>query len=39
MTSIELLAFVVLPLLIAAGGAAVAYFYRAGSDHRLHPGE
>lgn len=27
MTGLELFAFVVLPLSIAAGGAAVAYFY------------
>lgn len=38
MTGIEVFAFIVLPLVIAAGGVAVAYFYRPG-NHRLHPGE
>lgn len=38
MTGIEIFAFVALPLLIAAGGAAVAYFYRDGNNH-MHPGE
>jgi len=38
MTGIEIFAFIALPLLIAAGGAAVAYFYDSG-DHHLHPGE
>jgi len=40
MTGIEIFAFIALPLLIAAGGIAVAYFYDSGSKHRqLHPGE
>lgn len=38
MTGIEVFAFIVLPLIIAAGGAAVAYFYRPDTHH-LHPGE
>ncbi|MGB3830897.1 MAG: hypothetical protein WA975_03425 [Mesorhizobium sp.] len=40
MTGIQIFAFVALPLLIAAGGVAIAYFYRNGDhNHHLHPGE
>lgn len=39
MTGIEIFAFIALPLLVAAGGAAVAYFYASGDKRRLHPGE
>jgi hypothetical protein len=38
MTGIEIFAFIVLPLLIAAGGAALAYSY-GSKNHHLHPGE
>jgi hypothetical protein len=39
MTGIEIFAFIALPLLIAAGGVAVAYFYDSGRPRHLHPGE
>ena len=40
MTGIELFAFVILPLSLAAGGAAIAYFYgRYNKNRNLHPGE
>ncbi len=40
MTGIQLFAFVILPLAIAAGGASLAYFYgRRDDKHHLHPGE
>jgi hypothetical protein len=41
MTDIQIFAFLILPLSIAAMGAAIGYFYvRAGEKHdRLHPGE
>lgn len=39
MTGLELFAFVILPLGIAAGGAALAFFYGRGGKHHMHPGE
>jgi hypothetical protein len=40
MTSIQLFAFVVLPLSLAAAGALIAYFYgRSDKNGRMHPGE
>jgi hypothetical protein len=39
MTGIEIFAFIALPLLIAAGGAAVAYFYVASNKPHIRPGE
>lgn len=39
MTGIEVFAFIVLPLLIAAGGAIAAYLYGSKANHHLHPGE
>jgi hypothetical protein len=40
MNGMELFAFVILPLSIAAIGYAIGYFYtRGGKDERTHPGE
>ena len=41
MTGIEAFAFIILPLIIAAIGAAIAFFYGRGGDKHppLHPGE
>jgi hypothetical protein len=39
MTGLQIFAFIVLPLTIAAAGAAVAYFYGSNDRSRLHPGE
>jgi hypothetical protein len=40
MSGIELFAFIILPLSIAAAGLAIGYFYsRGGKDGQTHPGE
>ncbi|HWU65051.1 MAG TPA: hypothetical protein VN112_23775 [Ensifer sp.] len=40
MTGIQLFAFVVLPLSLAAAGVLIAYFYgRSEKNRRMHPGE
>lgn len=40
MSGIEVFAFIILPLSIAAAGAGIAYFYGRGhEDHKPHPGE
>lgn len=41
MTGIEIFAFVILPLVVAVGGATVAYLYgsSASTGKHLHPGE
>ncbi|PYE89581.1 hypothetical protein [Phyllobacterium leguminum] len=41
MTNLQIFAFVVLPLSIAAGGWAYAYFWERNDrrKHHIHPGE
>ena len=40
MNGMELFAFIILPLSVAASGLAIGYFYgRGGKDDRPHPGE